>query len=102
LLGCFKSEGCICLPLFALVFLIIHAGGLVACILKALTAFQVKDFEYPGSIKDLLKDAHTNEVVRENIIDTYEHIADKLNEINQDKAKKLSVPSTPLQSPFCF
>jgi hypothetical protein len=89
LLGCFKSEGCICLSLFALVFLVVHAGGLVVCILKALTAFQVRDFEYPGSIKDLLKDANTNEAVRENIIDAYEHGAERLNEINQDKARKL-------------
>lgn len=89
LLGCFKSDGCNCMPLFALISLVVHAGGLVACILNALTAFQVKDFEYPGNTKELLKDTSTNGTIYENIIDAYEHIAEKLNEINTDKARKL-------------
>lgn len=89
LIQCFRNEGCCSLPLFSLIFLVIHAGCLVISIWKSLATFQVREFDYPASVKEQLKGESSKVKVFQNIIDAYDETTTALGEINYDKAAKL-------------
>lgn len=89
LLQCFLDNQFQWVPLFALLALIIHGVFLIICIWKALSAFQVKDFNYPDGVDKLVQKAGGQEKIIAEIVDTYRETADDIERINNDKAAKL-------------
>lgn len=85
---CFENGFC-WLPFLALVALVIHAFFLILCILKALTAFQIVDFEYPGDVDVMLVNVKDKQELLHNIINTYKETTKSIEQVNIQKAKAL-------------
>jgi hypothetical protein len=88
IIKCFES-GFYWLPCCALITLATHAFFLILCILKALAAFQVKDFDYPGNVDDLLVNVKIKQDLLRNITNTYKDITLSIEKINNQKAAEL-------------
>jgi len=88
IIKCFDKGFCL-IPCLALVALAFHALFLILCILKALTAFQIKEFEYPSDVDDLLINAKVKQNLLKNITHKYKKATLDLEKINSQKAEAL-------------
>jgi len=89
LMKCFLENNFAWIPLLAMLALLVHGISLVVCILKALSAFQVKVFQYPDGVDKLVQRAGDKEKIIAEIVDAYRGTTDDIERINDDKAAKL-------------
>ncbi len=91
LVKCFFADGCVCLPFLALLSLMVHGVCLILCMVKALFAIQVKDFDYPGEVNEIIKGSESEEEVSRKIIEAYSKAAISIDKCNRQKASNLKL-----------
>ena len=89
LMKCFLENNFEWIPLFALLALLTHGVCLIICILKALSAFQVKDFHYPDGVEILVQKAGDQKKITAEIVDAFRESAKDLERVGNEKAVKL-------------